>query len=158
MYKICVFLCVTPGEWDLPWPIFGSKDQCGAGADYHAWLWQGKTQQHTSSPEKLTEIIALSTYSKNSHTHTCTRINKHRDTYHRAHISTHECLEPVIPVDWAKEELKACSFPGECFQVARLHSSAPKHTETLPVMQSAFLPVGCSIESWEVQEKINNQW
>lgn len=54
-----LFLCVIPGEWDLPWPIFGSKDQCSVGADYHARLWQGKTQQCTGPPEKLPEIIAL---------------------------------------------------------------------------------------------------
>lgn len=170
-----LFLCVTPGEWDLPRPVFGSKNQCGAGTDYHARLRQGKTwhkkikvllKSCLSCRSRKVEASSLyerylwywdfnsfkyQQWAQPSHT---LRINAHTCTV----ISTRKCPEPVIPVDWAKEELKACTIPGECFQVARLHSSAPKHTETLPVMQSAFLPVDCSMESWEVQAEINNQW
>lgn len=133
-----LFISVSQGEWDLSWPVFGGQDQRGVGADYHAGLWQGKSLKDMTSTEKPTPTVPLSTDSKHSQVlQMHILINKHTDTHARVFISTHWCPKPVIPVDWAKEELKACSIPGECFQVARLHSSAPKHTETQPVMQSA---------------------
>lgn len=72
-----MFLYVTPGERDLPRPVFGSKDQCGAGADHHARLRQGKGQCGSSSAEKFPEMIALSTFSQNTHVHSHKQTQTH---------------------------------------------------------------------------------
>lgn len=79
----CVCVCVTPGERDLPRPVFGSKDQRGAGADHHARLRQGKSQRGSSSAEKFPEMIALSTFSQSTHVHSHKQTRRHMPS--RAH-------------------------------------------------------------------------
>lgn len=96
------------------------------------------THRHSVSTFHCAKILLWSLLAPLANPWTQIHKQTHRNT--RTIISTRWCPKPVIPVGWAKEQLKACSFPGDCFQVASLHSSAPKQRGTLPVMQSGFSP------------------
>lgn len=86
MCKRCT--CVFPGERDLPRPFFRSKDQRGAGADYHARPRKGKFRKHANPVEELTEIIALCASGMTRPGHRCTDTQK--PTQGRVHPRVHQ--------------------------------------------------------------------
>lgn len=93
----CVFLGVAPGERDLPRPVFRSKDQRGAGADYHARPGKGKFRKHANPVEDLTEIIALCASSMTRPGHRCTDTQK----------QTQRRMQPRV--------LQHAQMPGACY-------------------------------------------